>query len=164
MLKGIKRRIASIRTIRTLCETAERLALDDQQHEAGAEHFLLAALELPDNSARRAFEAVGADPAAFRSAVHRQYESALAGMGMAFPGPEALPRRKGIYNASASGRVVMNNLAVHRKAHNPLLAAHVVEAVATMEQGVAARALQDMGLDRNALAAAARDVASSHPK
>lgn len=161
MLKGIKRRIANVRTIKTLCETAERLALDDQQHEAGAEHFLLAALELPDNSARLAFETVGADPTAFRSAVHAQYETALAGMGVVFPEPEELRRRNGLYNASASGREVMHNLADRRKAHNPLMGAHVVEVVAAMEQGVATRALGAMGLDRKALEAAAKEIACS---
>ena len=61
MFGRIKARFESMGTIKALNEAAERFALEDQQREPGAEHFLLAALALPDSTARLAFEAIGAD-------------------------------------------------------------------------------------------------------
>jgi ClpA/ClpB-like protein len=55
----------------------------------GAEHLLLAALELPDGTARRAFERVGADPNALRQAIEEQHAEALCAVGIdAGPGAE----------------------------------------------------------------------------
>ncbi|WP_287235508.1 Clp protease N-terminal domain-containing protein [Mesorhizobium sp.] len=72
MLSGIKTSLSNVRTIKTLCESAENYALKDQQRQAGAEHFLLAAIDLPDNTARLAFREVGTDalPSATRSALN----------------------------------------------------------------------------------------------
>lgn len=166
MFSRIKARFNDIGTIGTLCTGAERHALRDEQREPGAEHFLLAALDLPDGTARRAFEEVGADPAMLKDAIARQYGDALAAIGLdigsppaASGGPEPLAARPGAYNASPSGQEVMQALAANRSQHAPLLGAHVVAIVAAMPHGVAVRALRAMGVDPDLLRSAAEAVA-----
>jgi len=163
MFSRIKARFNDIGTIGTLCTGAERHALQDQQREPGAEHFLLAALDLPDGTARRAFEAAGADPVALKHAIARQYGDALAAIGLdvgssSAAGTEQLAARPGAFNASASGQEVMQALAASRGQHGPLLGAHVVAIVAGMPHGVAARALRAMGVDLAQLKSAAEAV------
>ena len=53
----LKRRIGEMRTIKTLCTDAERHAHADGAREPGLEHFLLAALDLPDGTLERAARA-----------------------------------------------------------------------------------------------------------
>ncbi|CAN7666045.1 Clp protease N-terminal domain-containing protein [Aminobacter sp. LjRoot7] len=166
MFSRIKARFNDMGTIGTLCTGAEQHALRDQQREPGAEHFLLAALDLPDGTARRAFEEVGADPAALKHAISRQYGDALAAIGLdigsplaAAAGQEQLAARPGAFNASASGQEVMQALAASRSQHGPLLGAHVVAILAAMPHGVAARALRAMGVDLGQLKSAAEAVA-----
>ena len=74
MLQGIKSKLADIGVIRFLSETAEAYALQDQQREPGAEHLLLAALDLPDGAARRAFEQAGASPDGRMYGFHGHFE------------------------------------------------------------------------------------------
>jgi ATP-dependent Clp protease ATP-binding subunit ClpA len=166
MLRGIKMRLANMGMIKTLCENAERHALIDQQHEPGAEHFLLAALDLHDGTARLAFEEAGANAAAFRDAISSQFSQALTSIGLTSqaapsdaPFQEPLRPRLGLYNATASGKEVLQTLAAKRRDHHPLLGAHVVAAVAALEHGIAARALRAMGVDREVLRAAAERIA-----
>jgi ATP-dependent Clp protease ATP-binding subunit ClpA len=158
----IKQRLDDMGTIKALCERAEQHALQDQQQEPGIEHFLLSALDLPDGTARRAFERVGANPSDLPQAIARQYGEALRAVGL---DPEVaerltrnlkpLPRKRGLYGATPSGKEVMQKLAADRKHHRPLLGAHVVAAVAQVPEGVAARALRAMGIKLDALKSAA---------
>lgn len=59
MFKGIGSKLNDMGTIKFLCERAETYALQDQQREPGAEHFLLASLDLPDGTSRLAFDRAG---------------------------------------------------------------------------------------------------------
>lgn len=166
MFGGIRTRLESMRTIRALCQQAELHARRDAKSEPGAEHFLLAALDLPDGTARVAFAQVGANASSFEGAIAHQYDEALRHIGIE---PPMVPRRGlredpgsaggGHYHTAASGKQVMQALAAGRKDHAPLLGAHVVAVVADMEQGVAARALRTMGVDRGALKRAAEGAA-----
>lgn len=162
MFTKMKQRLRSMETIQSLCTLAEQHALRDQQRQPGAEHFLLAACDLPDGTAQAAFESIGADPFALRAAIDRQYEDALRSIGIDPRGEQLrdseqppLPAPAGLYDASASGKQLMQALASERLTHAPLLGAHVVMAVADMEHGVAARALRALGIDRRALKSAA---------
>ncbi|MBB6467820.1 ATP-dependent Clp protease ATP-binding subunit ClpA [Aminobacter lissarensis] len=164
MFSRIKARFNDMSTIKSLCEAAEAYALQDQQREPGAEHFLLAALDLPDGTARLTFERIRADPEALKPAIARQYGDALAAIGLdvgaaASAGYAPLAARPGPFNASASGQEIMQQLAAERKAHGPLLGAHVVATIASMQHGVAARALRAMGVDAGMLKAAAEEIA-----
>ena len=88
------------------------------QNEPGAEHLVLSALELPDGTARKAFERIHADPDGFLAAITRQYEDALQNIGIALPPDaaiidEATPvtSGKGLFKAQASFDTLMQTLA-----------------------------------------------------
>lgn len=171
MFNRIRRRLHDMGTIKALCERAEQYALQDQQREPGAEHFLLSALDLPDGTARRTFEHVGADPSGLAHAIARQYTDALCSVGL---DPEIadrlghdlkpLPRNRGLYSAAPSGEEVMQKLAAERKRHGPLLGAHVVAVVAQIPEGVAARSFRAMGIKPDTLRSAAEAEIGAHSK
>ncbi len=161
----LKKRIRDMGTIKALCLGAERHANADGQKEPGAEHFLLSALELPDGTARKAFEKIQLDPNRFHQAIAQQYDDALRSIGIEAPphasiDSAALPvtSRQGIYKAQPSSQILMQRLAEQQKAEPdiPLLGAHVIMAVVAARYGVAVRALQSMGADLEKLANAAR--------
>ena len=166
MLQALMLRLRDVRTISALCRSAEAHARAEGQSQPGAEHFVLAALELGDGTAGRAFERVRADPDQFRAAIARQYADALRQVGVDAPGlgtdEDDAPPASGIYRAAPSGQSVMQGLAERRAhdRHTPLLGAHVIEVVAAMEHGVAARALRAMGVAPASLAAAAQAEAA----
>jgi ATP-dependent Clp protease ATP-binding subunit ClpA len=167
MLGMFESKLRDMGTIRTLCEAAEAYALEDRQQQPGAEHFLLAALDLKDGTARLAFQRTGADPEGLKPAIEQQYAAALHSIGihvaLAANRDEASPKRAetGAYQAAPSGQEVMQALADSRQGHGPLLGAHIVAIVATMPHGVAARALRGMGVDAARLRAAAQDIAAA---
>lgn len=162
MFKRMLNKLRDMATIKSLCEEAERQARLLGEDLPGAEHYLLSALALEEGSARRAFERVGADPAAVRGAIAAQHSQALAGIGIALP-PDAVPDRaplppKGkLFSAKPSGQAVMQALHGLRQKHQSprLLGAHVLLAVAAMSNSSAARALKGMQINLAALAAAA---------
>jgi len=167
MFKRIKLRIRDIGTINALCSGAEKQAHENGEAFPGAEHFLLAAMALPDGTARRAFERVGADPDTLRAAIAKQYSDALNRMGIDLTAmdtehhiPEPVTSNRMLYDTKPSGQAVMKALYEQRTENKniPLLGAHVVAVIASMEQGVAARSLLTMGIDQNALGAAAKQT------
>lgn len=168
MLQALARRLRDMRTIKQLCEQAERHANAEGLQRPGAEHFVIAALELPDGTARQAFRRLQADPEAFRVAVERQYGEALRDIGLQAPAlpATAVPRREGLYESQASSHALMKTLAGIKKASAApqLLGAHVILAALSARQGVVPRALRSMGLEAAALADAARaELASVKP-
>lgn len=163
MFRRLKQRFADAATLAALCRGAEDHARQDAQREPGAEHFLLAALDLPDGSARRAFARIGVDPDALKAAIARQYDEALNRIGVDPGGlastPEPLPPPPpGLYSAAPSGQDLMQLLAKDHRIdrRGPLVGAHVVEGVAATPHGVSARALRALGADLDALGQAAR--------
>ena len=163
MFDGIRLRLRDVGTLKVLCEAAEAHALRDQQREPGAEHFLLAALDLPDGTARRAFDRVVVEPEAVRGAIERQYADALGSIGLTadIGADTTMSATPGIYRAAPSGEEVMQALAARRKDHGPLLGADVVGVVAGMPEGVAARAIRALGLDPLVLKSAANAAAAA---
>jgi len=169
MFGVIRQRFRDAGTLKTLCMTAEQLANAGGQQIPGAEHFILSALALPDGTARRTFERLRVDPAAFQPAIEQQYAAALAAVGLqagvaaeALPDAVAVLPRKGMYQTQASAQALMAVLtrqvmvaAQKANARTPLLGAHVLLAAAAAERGVAARALRTLGIDRDQLVAAA---------
>ncbi|MBB3220299.1 Clp protease N-terminal domain-containing protein [Pseudoduganella umbonata] len=160
MLQRLKQRIADMRTIKVLCEGAERHANAMGEPEPGPEHFLLAALDLPDGLARRALLRAGADPSRLGAGITAAHGAALAATG-ADPGlladDAAVPPGTGPYRAKGSMQAVMRSLADWPRAPGePLTGAHVAAVVAASPRGTAARALKAIGTDAAALAAAAR--------
>jgi hypothetical protein len=160
MLQRLKQRIADMRTIKTLCEGAERHANAMGEREPGPEHFLLAALDLPDGLARRAFVRAGADAAGLRAGITAAHGTALAAAGIdpaLLAGDAPVPPAGGAYRAKGSMQAVMRALADYPRAPGePLTGAHVAAVVAASSHGTAGRALKTLGTDGTALAAAAR--------
>ncbi len=163
MFDAIKKRFRDMGTIKALCEGAERHANLAGQKAAGAEHFVLAALDLPDGSARRVFERLRADPDGYRAAIAQQYENALRSVGIALPeggagfGDAAAPASSPtIYSGQPSAQALMKHLAEQEKNGAPLLGAHVILAATDSQYGVAVRALQAMGVAPSTLAEAAQ--------
>lgn len=163
MFRRLKLRIRDMKTIGKLISGADEQAHINGEEEPGAEHFLLSALLLPDGTARQVFERIGADPEQFRAAIRKQYSDALSAVGidakMVTEEPEPVISKRVFPNSKPSGQAVMKGLHA-LKSHDkdkPLLGAHVVEVVARMEHGVAARALMAMGVDTNSLCAAVKE-------
>jgi ATP-dependent Clp protease ATP-binding subunit ClpA len=156
------RPIREFRTIRRLLGGAERLAGEMGDALPGAEHLLLAALDLPDGSARRSFERLAVDPAGLAAAIAAQHDDALRAVGVDVDGAAHLdgpaPPRRGVFRATPAGQAVFQRAVEVSGTPKPrrLLGAHVVLAVTEMERGSTARALRLMGVDRQQLAAAAR--------
>lgn len=155
MLKFIQSKLKTIGTIKRVSELAEWHAQRDGLRRPGAEHYLLAALDLPDGTAHRAFLDAGADPDRLKSAIENQYADALRLIGLEQPKDAAEPEpqvqaQTGPYRAAPSGEHVVQQLAADG-GNKPLLGAHIVAVVAAMDHGVAARALRAMNVDRAAL-------------
>jgi ATP-dependent Clp protease ATP-binding subunit ClpA len=160
--------LEDMRTIKRLLTDAERIARDMGEEEPGAEHLLLAAIDLPDGSAARALGSMGIDAARIRAALLEEQADALVSVGVSRETAERLaapePLDPGgaplLYGAGPSAREafrIAGDLA--RAAKQRLAGAHVVAAVATIERGTTARALQRLGVERNQLAdAAAREL------
>lgn len=159
MLRKLKQRFRDIQTIRVLCIGAEKLANEEGHRHPGAEHFVLAALEMRDGTARRAFLQIGADPGLFRSAVSGQYEQALSDVGIHVPEipPVKMSSETVLYEAATSGKTLMKKLTEIKKTDSdvPLLSAHVLVAALAAQFGTTPRALRILGIDRDRLAAAA---------
>ena len=165
MFDTFKKRFRDAGTLQTLFASAERHANEEGQTEPGAEHLVMAALEMPDGTASKAFERVGAKPARFRDAVAQQYVEALRSVGIetssAAPIRDAqpVPATKGaVYTAHPSVQALMQTLTSDRPftASPPLLGADILIAATAGQHTIAVRALRAMGVDPAALAAAAR--------
>lgn len=125
MSSNIRNRIESAGTIKTLCELAETHSSRDEKPEPGAEHFVLAAIDLPDGTAKLAFANAGSVATSFKWAIQRQYEDALLDLGL---DPHTLARESvqdeavdkciRVYSASPSGRELMQALASNSKSHD----------------------------------------------
>jgi ATP-dependent Clp protease ATP-binding subunit ClpA len=165
----LKNPVRDVRTIRRLLTGAETEARQAGESLPGAEHLLLSALALPDGSARRAFETLGADPHQLRPAIAAAHAEALRGIGIEPPDDAALDAEVGLDTRAPTGVFRSNASAqsafraageLARAEKSQLVGAHIVAAVAEMEHGTAARALTVMGIDRATLAAAAHQEAS----
>ncbi|MES2934548.1 MAG: Clp protease N-terminal domain-containing protein [Pseudomonadota bacterium] len=163
MLARLKQRIRDMSTIKALCLGAEKQAHLRGEDSPGAEHFLLSAIDLPDGTARRAFERLDANPDGLGAAITEQYKTALAGIGV---DPASLDQNvrepvtstHALFESKPSGQAIMQELAARKGGDKdkPLLSADVLEVIAAMQQGVAARALRAMGISPEALREAAR--------
>ncbi|WP_343732560.1 Clp protease N-terminal domain-containing protein [Duganella sp.] len=102
MFAKLKQRWQDTRTIMKLSLDAEQRALQEGQQHPGAEHYTLAALDLPDGSARRVFARIGADPEAYRAALANRHAAALNAIGVAAPGADAASAASGHHTRAAA--------------------------------------------------------------
>ncbi|WP_208723245.1 Clp protease N-terminal domain-containing protein [Corallococcus llansteffanensis] len=159
---GLLNAVRDLRTIQQLLTKAEAEALRAGEELPGPEHLLLSALELPDGSAVRAFERVGADSSALRKAIEAAHHNALAAAGLAEDddGVEAPVERRpapGAFRSTPQAQQVFQQAVALSKSTRPsrLRSAHVVAAACALERGTAVRALTALGVDRARLKAAA---------
>lgn len=156
MLSVLRRKFAAAGVLSALFQAAEAEARRDGQTEPGAEHFVLAALFMPDGGAARVFEQVGATAGQLRQAIARQYQTPLETLGVQVAlasEPLPAPKKPELYRAAPSGQALIRALTHDRD--QPLTSARVLAAAAEQTHGVLARALEVMGLDRERLRAAA---------
>lgn len=160
----LSRPLQDVTTMNALLNTAEDLALEAGESLPGPEHLLLSALGLPDGTARRAFEWLGADPGAFAPAIRRAHADALAAVGVRVADEAALDAdvararspKRGVMRTTAPAQDAFQAAVKHAKSQKSrLLGAHVVAAVAGQEHGTAVRALRVMGIEPQALREAA---------
>ncbi len=156
--------LSEVATIKTLLKGAEDAARIGGDDLPGPEHLVLSAIDLPDGTARRAFVAVGADPDRFAAAIESAHRDALRAVGVTPPPPAPAgrtrkpPRPTGLFRSTVAAQEVFHAavLLAKRPDPGPLLGAHVVAAACGAEQGTVPRAFAALGVDRRALAAAAR--------
>lgn len=170
MLGRFGRRLADGRALAELMRSAEAVARSMGDGPPGAEHFLVASIEHPDGDARRVFAEFGATAASAREAIEAQYREALSRIGVgdaqasaadgspdivaaegSAPGGAPLPR---LYDARESARALLRRMA-EIQGTAPFSSARVPAAIAMSEEGVAVRTLRGLGIDREALGAAA---------
>lgn len=158
LISKIRARRRDMGTITTLLRGAERHAVGRGEELLGAHHLLLSALDLPDDSAARAFARVGANPAAFASALEDQHPDALRRIGVGAPEADAeTGRRPGTFMSGDATleAALQETYALHAPSDAELSGAHVVAGVASVQLGTASRALAAMGVSLEGLKRAA---------
>ena len=157
-------RLQDIRIMNELFPAADAVAAADGEPKAGAEHLLIAALDLDTGSARRAFERAGADPDQFRVTVREQHADAMRSVGIRPLNDDLLDEHlpppapvTGLHVGSPSGHELFRGVVeLVRRERSQLYGAYFVLVAAETEHGTIARALRHMDVDPAALAAAAR--------
>lgn len=160
MFEKLKQYWRDAQTIKDLSVLAEGHAREEGEQHPSAEHYILAALDLQEGSARRVLERLGADPRACRTALLQRHASALATLGLVagsdVQAPAVPPRPAVIFDAKPSGQALMQALPeLRRKMPAPLCGAHVLLAAAAMTHSAAMRALAAAGIESQALSQAA---------
>lgn len=153
MFKQLRIKFHDMATITTLCNVAEQYALKRNEEIPGAEHFLLAALDLEEGSAKRVFKNLGVNPDEFNLAISNQYADALASLGITMIATENVVNKAAqkpnsiLYETKASAQDLMQSLAKRKDKNIPLQGVHVLEVICTMQEGVAIRALKAINVD-----------------
>lgn len=164
MFNKLRRARADLATMNTLFPLAERIARDDGIDQPGADHLLLAALDLDDGVAKAALNAFDVDQEQLRNAIVAQHETALRSCGViaddnaiaATLPPSARPT--GPYRTQGSLQTAFQHaVALAKRAKTPLNSGHVLLAVTKADHGCVARSLDHLGVDRASL----RDRASN---
>lgn len=155
---GITTAVQDMRTIKRLLEGAEKEARGSGETTPGLEHLLLAAMDLPDGSAARAFDRFGVDIARLRSAIEEVHARALAGAGIeASVDPATSPALRGpaagVFRSSPQAQQAFQEaVALSKGGHGRgLRGAYVVAAVCDLRLGTAVRALAALGVEREHL-------------
>ncbi|MET7304718.1 Clp protease N-terminal domain-containing protein [Embleya sp. NPDC005575] len=157
---GIRSAIHDMGAMKRLLTGAEEEARALGEDSPGPEHLLIAALTLPDDSARTALAASGADVEDVRRALAESHATALRSVGIdadALPAASPAPAPRGPYRATGSANEVFRRAVAIAKAERPgkLRTAHVLIAVAELEHGTAARVLRNLTIDPQTLIATA---------
>lgn len=149
-----------------LFTAAEHIALADGLDSVGAEHLLLAALDLDnDDSARRALETIGADPDHLAAAVRAQHTTALEAVGVTpLPDrsldrhlPEPTEPGRPLKTGASAQKLFRKVVKQVRSDRSQLYGAYFVLFAAREAHGSAIRAIQHLDIDPVALEASAQN-------
>lgn len=158
MFNKLRRARADLTTMNALFPAAERIARDDGIEQPGAEHLLLAALDLDDDIANNALTAVDVDPAEIRAAIVVQHDDALRAVGVIVDDnaiTAALPasgQQRGPYRSQGSLQTAFQ-LAVElaKRDTAAVNSGYILLAVIDAEHGTVVRAFQHLGIDPTTL-------------
>ncbi|HEY5881701.1 MAG TPA: Clp protease N-terminal domain-containing protein [Nakamurella sp.] len=145
MLSGLRRARADIATMNVLFPSAERIARADGVDRPGAEHLLLAALDLDDGIALAALAENGVDRQQLHDAIRAQHTAALRSVGVEvddaaidrlIPPPVA---PAGVYRSQGSMQDLFQRSAeLAKAAGRPLLSGDVLMAALDADHGTVA--------------------------
>ena len=129
---------------------------------AGAHDLLCAAFEMGDDSAERALAMVDVTPKDWAATLASLEADTLSELGIDVPDLATEPATR-----SRTGNTDATYEAAIRATHDthrdvgdrlPLQSAHILAGVASVGHGVSARVFEAMGLDREAVMAASREI------
>ncbi len=153
MFNKLRRARADLATMNTLFPAAERIARDDGVEQPGAEHLLLAALDL-DDIATNALSAFDVDEVDLRAAIVVQHDEALRAIGVIADDnaiTAALPtsgRPSGPYRSQGSLQTAFQHaVELAKRDSAPLNSGYLLLAVTDAEHGTVERALRHLGVD-----------------
>lgn len=168
MFENLRRARADLATMNALFPAAERIAHDDGVEQPGAEHLLLAALEL-DDIATSALRTVSVDQAELRAAIVAQHEGALRAIGVVADDNAisvALPTGgdpRGPYRSQGSMQTAFRRaVELAKRDKSPLNSGHLLLAVMDAEHGTVDRALRHLGIDPAMLRDRTHQVLADH--
>ena len=162
MFHTIRRRIHDARTISWLCREAEQAARTRGQARPGSEHFVLAALGLPDGSGRTAFGMLGIDAAGYADALDRLDTRALEDIGIATGAIPTRPQVAGpaprLFQGQPSAQTLIQRLADAKltRQDRSLTGADLLLMVAEEQHSPAVRAFLALGVSPARLKEAAQ--------
>jgi len=158
MFQRIRLRFQDMKTLSTLTQGAETHANLSGDEKAGAEHYVLSALDLPDGSAMRIFNVLGISSEQYKQSLEKQYSDALDSVGVSMKNtkPDPIEERTRLVHVQPSGAELMKSLHSIKQSDKDraLLGAHVLSVVANMKKGVAIRAFRALGIDGDKLSSA----------
>jgi ATP-dependent Clp protease ATP-binding subunit ClpA len=165
MFDTMRRARADLATMNAVLPAAERMARDEGVDEPGAEHLLLAAVDLDDGIARRALGEFGVDADGLRAAIAAQHEDALASIGVIADEPSlaaALPdtgQPQGVYRSRGSLQEAFQAAVAMAKSDGTrLTSGHLLLAATAPDHGTLPRALARLGVDADRLRERTRDL------
>ncbi|SHN47253.1 Clp protease N-terminal domain-containing protein [Cryptosporangium aurantiacum] len=163
---SLRTKFADMSLMKTLFTAAEQEAARTGEGPPAAEHLLLAALALPDDSGRRALGTFDRTADDVRNAIGAVHADALRSVGVE-AGPDGrgsvstpAPPSRGPYRSTGSLQVAFQRAVElsKRDGASGIRAAHLVIAVAEPEHGTTARVMEHLGVDRAALITAASEA------
>ena len=158
MIRQIKQRLKNMRTVSGLISKAGNIANEMGDRQPAAEHLVLAAFEMPDGLALRAFQRLAGEPDLFSTALAKRRDQILQSIGVDTGGlvldqqdvmvaPPAMP------GAQISAQQVLREMAGKTGfwQASPVTGMDVLSAVVSLRGGLAADVLESLGVNRQSL-------------
>lgn len=150
---GIRTAVSDVSFMTSLFTAAERVAHELGDPVMGAEHLVIAALDLD----RSDLGSLPLDAPRFRDAVVAVHAEALGSLGLAGTSTPIDDHPRGVLHGTASAQAVFQDARKRaRDRRAPLRAVDIVAAAARLEYGTTARAIDRLGIRRADLEALAR--------